>query len=64
MSLSQACSRPPVSVKSIPSAVVSRRSEVLDPALLNEAVGEREGDAYRLGAGDYELTFDIEGFEV
>jgi len=56
MSLSQACSRPPVSVKSIPSAVVSRRSEVLDPALLNEAVGEREGDAYRLGAGDLLLV--------
>jgi polysaccharide export outer membrane protein len=38
--------------KAIPTAVVSRRLAQLDPSLLAAAVGEREGDAYRLGPGD------------
>jgi polysaccharide export outer membrane protein len=36
----------------MPSAVRSHDETALDPVLLREAVGEREGDAYRLGAGD------------
>jgi polysaccharide biosynthesis/export protein len=47
------CSRqPPVTSKVLPSSVVSRREEVLDPALLRAALGEREGEAYRVGPGD------------
>ncbi len=52
MSVMQACGRPPVVAKRVPSAVVSERGETLDPALLSAEVGEREGDAYRLGPGD------------
>jgi polysaccharide biosynthesis/export protein len=49
----EACGgRPPVTAKAMPSAVVSRKTAELDPALLAAAIGEREGDAYRLGAGD------------
>jgi polysaccharide export outer membrane protein len=51
--LAIACgSRPPVTVKRMPSAVVARHDSRLDPALLAAVVGEREGDAYRLGPGD------------
>ena len=46
------CARPPVTVKQVPSAVVSHRGAALDPALLAATIGEREGDAYRLGPGD------------
>jgi polysaccharide export outer membrane protein len=42
--------------RAVPSAVVSRRIAQLDPALLEAAVGEREGDAYRLGPGDSVLV--------
>ena len=45
-------SQPPVTVKRMPSAVLAHDRSKLDPALLREVVGEREGDAYRLGAGD------------
>jgi polysaccharide export outer membrane protein len=45
-------STPPVTVKSLPSPVVDRRAEVLDPALFEAAVGEHEGDAYHVGPGD------------
>jgi polysaccharide export outer membrane protein len=44
--------RPPVVSRSVPSAVVSHRASVLEPGLLAAAMGEREGDAYRLGPGD------------
>jgi polysaccharide export outer membrane protein len=36
----------------MPSAVRSQSESKLDPALLAAAVGERDGDAYRLGPGD------------
>src|SRR5215472_12704458 len=48
--------RPPVIQKSVPSAVVSHQATVLDPSLLAAAMGEREGDAYRLGPGDMLLV--------
>jgi polysaccharide export outer membrane protein len=50
--LSAACGSPPVVVKSLPSAVVSRKPELLDPALLDETIGGRDGEAYRVGPGD------------
>jgi len=46
------CGRPPVVVHSMPTAVRSRAEAELEPTLVEAAVGEREGDAYRLGAGD------------
>jgi polysaccharide biosynthesis/export protein len=46
------CSRPPVVARRVPSSVRSYRQDSIDPALLTEIVGEREGDAYRLGPGD------------
>jgi len=46
------CSSTPVVVKPLPTAVVYQRPEVLDPALLNDAIGGREGEAYRVGPGD------------
>lgn len=49
-------SRPPVVARSLPSAVVSRRPETLDPALLDAAIGGREGEAYRVGPGDTVLV--------
>ncbi len=45
-------SRPAVVAKSLPSPVVKHRQEVLDPQLVAEIVGERDGDAYRVGPGD------------
>src|SRR5689334_14207059 len=45
-------SRPPVTVKPLASPVVSVRRETLDPALLDDAIGGREGEPYRVGAGD------------
>jgi polysaccharide export outer membrane protein len=45
-------SRPPVTVKALANPVVSSRQEVLDPALLDDAIGGREGEAYRVGPGD------------
>lgn len=50
--LACSCAQPPVTVKPMPSPVLSRQEAALDPSLLKELVGEREGDAYRLGAGD------------
>lgn len=46
------CGRPAVTVTALPSAVRYRQGERLDPSLLEAALGEREGDAYRLGPGD------------
>lgn len=45
-------SRPAVVARSLPSPVVTHRHEVLDPQLVAEIVGERDGDAYRVGPGD------------
>lgn len=45
-------SRPPVTVKSLPSPVLSMRGENLDPALLDDSIGGREGEPYRVGPGD------------
>jgi polysaccharide export outer membrane protein len=42
----------PVVVKSLPSAVMYQRPELLDPALLDAAIGGREGEPYRVGPGD------------
>jgi polysaccharide export outer membrane protein len=43
---------PAVQRRTLPSAIVSRQEETLDPALLQEIMGERDGDPYRVGAGD------------
>jgi polysaccharide export outer membrane protein len=45
-------SRPVVVAKSLPSPVRSHQREVLDRRLVTELVGERDGDAYRVGPGD------------
>ena len=47
-----ACSHPTVIARSLPSPVKTHRQEVLDPRLVAEIVGERDGDAYRVGPGD------------
>ena len=50
---SAACgSRPVVEARSLPSSVKTHRQEVLDRQLVAEIVGERDGDAYRVGPGD------------
>jgi polysaccharide export outer membrane protein len=48
--------RKPVEMRTLPSPVVSRSEEQLDPVLLKEVMGERKGDAYRVGAGDTVLV--------
>jgi polysaccharide export outer membrane protein len=45
-------SSPPVVAKSLPSAVTFQRPETLDPAVVKEAMGHREGEPYRVGPGD------------
>jgi polysaccharide export outer membrane protein len=45
-------SRPAVTVKALPSPVISRKDEVLDPRLLEAANGSGEGEPYRVGPGD------------
>lgn len=48
-----ACSTPPpVVAKTLPSPVKSYKPETLDPALLDAAIGGKEGDPYRVGPGD------------
>ncbi len=49
-------SKPPVVAKRLHSPVVARQSEQLDPALLDDAIGGLEGDAYRVGPGDTVLV--------
>ncbi|HEX2659354.1 MAG TPA: polysaccharide biosynthesis/export family protein [Polyangia bacterium] len=44
--------RPVVASKQLPSPVVSRAEEVLDPSLLVAATGEAEGQPYHVGPGD------------
>jgi polysaccharide biosynthesis/export protein len=41
-----------VKARSLPSSVKTHRQEVLDQSLVAEIVGERDGDAYRVGPGD------------
>jgi polysaccharide export outer membrane protein len=43
---------PPVVAKRLQSPVVSHQSSSLDPALLDDAIGGSEGEAYRVGPGD------------
>jgi len=45
-------SSPPVTVKYLPSAVVSRTTDRLDPALMAEIVGSEADAPYRVGPGD------------
>ncbi len=48
-----ACSsRPAVVAKTLPSPVLSHRQEVLDSQTVADIVGERDGEAYRVGPGD------------
>lgn len=42
--------------KALPSPVVSRTDEVLDPRLLDALVGEGDGEPYRVGPGDVLLV--------
>lgn len=54
---SLACSSPAVTVKTLPSPVVSQQAEVLDPALVNaETEANQDGEAYRVGPGDTVLV--------
>jgi len=50
--LAACSSRPAVEARSLPSSVKQHRQEVLDPKLVADIVGERDGDAYRVGPGD------------
>lgn len=50
------CGSAAVKVKPLPSPVVSRQLEALDPALLDDTIGGREGEAYRVGPGDTVLV--------
>ena len=43
---------PAVVQRALPSPVVARQEEQIDPKLLEAARGEADGDAYRVGAGD------------
>ena len=44
--------RPAVATKALPSAVISRSDEILDPRLLDGAIGDEDGQPYHVGAGD------------
>lgn len=50
------CSHAAVTRKLVPSSVVSQQQEKLDPALLQQLQGDRDGDAYRVGPGDQVLV--------
>jgi len=50
--LTACASQQPVVARALPSPVVTRTEESLDPKLLEPEVGSREGDAYRIGPGD------------
>jgi polysaccharide export outer membrane protein len=45
-------SRPAVVAKTLPSPIKQHRQEVLDRQLVQDIVGERDGEAYRVGPGD------------
>jgi polysaccharide export outer membrane protein len=48
--------QPVVMTKTLPSPVVSQSDEVLGPELLKAALGEEEGQPYRVGPGDTVLV--------
>jgi polysaccharide biosynthesis/export protein len=50
------CSHAAVTRKVLPSSVVSREEDKLDPALMQQLQGDRDGDAYRVGPGDQLLV--------
>ena len=52
--LAVACGHPPppVVAKPMKSPVVYHKTEQLDPALLDDNIGGKDGEAYRVGAGD------------
>jgi polysaccharide biosynthesis/export protein len=53
LSFVTACgANPAVKSRSLPSSIKTHRQEVLDKNLVAEIIGEREGDAYRVGPGD------------
>jgi polysaccharide export outer membrane protein len=52
LSLFACGSTPAVQARSLPSSVKVHRKEVLDQRLVQEIIGERDGDAYRVGPGD------------
>jgi polysaccharide export outer membrane protein len=45
-------SRPAVVARALPSPIVTHRQEVLDRQLVQDIIGEKDGEAYRVGAGD------------
>jgi polysaccharide export outer membrane protein len=47
---------PPVTVRALPSPIVSHRADVLDPALVAQALGPNEHRAYQIGPGDTVLV--------
>jgi polysaccharide biosynthesis/export protein len=47
---------PPVTVKALPSPVVSHQADVLDPALVARALGDNAPVAYQIGPGDTVLV--------
>lgn len=54
----QACGAPPppVVVKPLPSPVLAHRAEVLDPAIVAQAIGDSGNRAYQIGPGDTVLV--------
>lgn len=57
LQLCAACaSTPAVVVTKLPTAVRSQQATVIPPEVLDEAVGGKEGDAYRVGPGDTVLV--------
>jgi polysaccharide export outer membrane protein len=49
---SACASRPPVVAHTLQSPVVAHQTERLDPALLDDAIGGADGEAYKVGPGD------------
>lgn len=47
-----ACAPKTYTVKTLPSAVLAKHEQALDPALFAKIAGEADGDAYRIGPGD------------
>lgn len=54
--LTLACGVPAVASKPLPSPVISKQHDRLDPALLDATIGGKDGDAYRVGPGDTVLV--------
>jgi polysaccharide biosynthesis/export protein len=45
-------SQPVVHAKALPSPVVARTEEVLDPGVIDSLVGQQDGEPYQIGPGD------------